>query len=246
MTGELRGGVDAGMAIDGEPLGMREQRFGPDAITQPPAGHRIGLAPAVEQDDAVAQAWIGEQAHMPGAVIENLAIDLVAQDRHLRMALEPGRQLVELALRHHPAGRVGRAVEDHQPRPRRDLGQHLLGAEGEALVFVQIDRHRGSAREADDAFVNREAGIGIEDLGASLAEHHDGEEHGHLAARHHQHVAGRDLDAVAAAEIGGHRLAQGQNPVGRGIAVMAVGERLPARPRRCAAGFENRAGRCRD
>ena len=37
---------------------------------------------------------------------------------------------------------------------------------------------------------------------------------------------GRDLDAVAAVQIGRHRLAQRQDAVGRRVAVMAVGQRL--------------------
>src|SRR5690242_14973892 len=48
--GVLCGGVDAGMTVDREPLGVPKQRLGPYRITQPPAGHRVGLAPAVEQD----------------------------------------------------------------------------------------------------------------------------------------------------------------------------------------------------
>src|SRR5207248_10653129 len=50
-SGPLRRGIDAGMTVDREPLGMREERFRPDAVTHAPAGHRIRLAPAVEQDD---------------------------------------------------------------------------------------------------------------------------------------------------------------------------------------------------
>ena len=50
---------------------------------------------------------------MFGAVIKDLAIDLVAHHRDLRMALEPGDQPVELGPRHHAAGRIGRAVDDH-------------------------------------------------------------------------------------------------------------------------------------
>ena len=49
---------------------------------------------------------------MLSAVIEDFAIDLVAQDRDLRMALEPGDEPVEFGARHDAAGRIGRAVDD--------------------------------------------------------------------------------------------------------------------------------------
>ena len=69
---------------------------------------------------------------MLGAVIKDLAVDLVAHHRDLRVALEPGDEPVEFGARHDAAGRVGRAVDDDQPGARRDLVQHLVGAEREA------------------------------------------------------------------------------------------------------------------
>ncbi len=163
---------------------------------------------------------------MLGAVVENLAVDLVAHHRHLRVPLEPGDEPIEFGARHDAAGRVGRAVDDQEAGPRRDLGQHLLGAEREPGALVERHRHRRRAREADHALVDREARIGIEDLGARLAEHHDRKKHRHLAAGHDQDPVGRHLDLVAPPQIGGDGGAQGRNAVGRGIAVMAVGERL--------------------
>ena len=58
------------------------------------------------------------------------------------------------------------------------------------------------------------------------AEHQDREEHGGLAARHDDDRVGVDLDAVAAGEILRHRLAQGQDALGRRVAVVAVAQRL--------------------
>src|SRR6516164_500064 len=92
--GKLGRSVDAGVAVDRQPLRSTEQRLRPDPIAQPPAGHRIGLAPPVEQDHAVADRRVAEQARMLGAVIEDLAVDLVAEDGDLRVALEPGDEPV--------------------------------------------------------------------------------------------------------------------------------------------------------
>src|SRR5207247_10383721 len=52
--GKLGGGVDAGMAVDRESLGRAEQCPGPYPVAQAPSGHRISLAPPVEQYHAVA------------------------------------------------------------------------------------------------------------------------------------------------------------------------------------------------
>src|SRR6516162_7676380 len=227
-AGELGGRVDAGMAVDREPLGRAEQRLWPDPIAEPPAGHRIGLAPPVEQNHPVADRGVAEQADMLGAIIEDLAVDLVAEHGDLGMALEPGDQPVELAARHDSTGRVGRAVDDQEPRPRGDFVEYFLGAERKAGAFVQRDRHRGGAGETDYALVDREARVRIEDLDPRLAEHQDGKEHRDLAARNDEHEVGGDLDTVAAEEVGRHRGAQRRDAVGWGVAVMAVGERLAA------------------
>src|SRR5689334_19728599 len=67
--GILRRRVDAGVAVDRKPLGIGEQRLRPHAVAHAPPGHRIGLAPAVEQDQPLAQGWVLQQADMLGAVI---------------------------------------------------------------------------------------------------------------------------------------------------------------------------------
>ena len=155
-------------------------------------------------------------------------------------ALQPGGERIDLGLRSHAAGRVGRAVQDHQPGPVGDPVQHLAGAEGEVPLFGQFDRHRRGAGKADDRFVDREAGVGVENLGAGLAEHHQGEEHGRLAARHDQHGRRIDLDPAMAQDVRRHGLAQPGHAGRRGIAVMAVGERPRRRLDDMVRGFEIR------
>src|SRR5262249_57779080 len=88
--GELCRSVYAGVAVDREPLGRAEQRLWPYPIAQPPAGHRIGLAPPVQQDHAVADRGVAEQAGMLSAVIEDLAVNLVAEHGDLRVTFESG------------------------------------------------------------------------------------------------------------------------------------------------------------
>ena len=165
---------------------------------------------------------------MLGAVVEDLAVDLVAHHRDLGVVFEPGDETVEFDPRHDAAGRVGRAVDDDQPGARRYLVQDLGGAEREAGAFVERDRYRRRAGKTDHALVDREAGVRIKDFGPGLAEHQDREKHRDLAAGDDKHPVGRDFDPVAAVEIGGDRLAQLRDTVGRRVAVMAVGQRLAA------------------
>jgi len=160
------------------------------------------------------------------AVEQQPGIDFVAQDRDMGELRQTGGERVDLGLRRHAAGRVGRAVQDDEAGPLRDAVEHLAGAEGEVARLGQLDRHRRRARETDDRFVDRKAGIGVEDLGARLAEHHQGEKHGRFAARHDEHGRGIDLDAAVAQDVRGHGLAQAGYAGGRRIAVMAVGKRL--------------------
>ena len=80
---------------------------------------------------------------MLGAVIENFAVDFVAHHRDVRMAFEPGDEAVEFGARHDAARRVGRAVDDQEAGPRRDLFQHLLGAERKPGALVERHRDRG-------------------------------------------------------------------------------------------------------
>ena len=142
------------------------------------------------------------------------------------MPLEAGDQGVQLLPGHHAAGRVGRAVDDDQPGAIRDLGEHLLGREREAALLVERDRHRLGAAELDHRAIDRKARVRIHDLGARLAEHGDREVHRDLAAGHDHDPVGVDLDAAILRDVLGDRLAQRQDAVRRGVAVMAVGQRL--------------------
>ncbi len=151
---------------------------------------------------------------------------------------EAGDQLVDLRLDADAAGRVGGRVDDDQPRLRRDAREHVLRLEAEAVLFEQRQRHRRGAGELDGGLVDREAGVRIDDLGAGLAEHRDREIHRHLAAGHDQHVGRIDVDAVAAVQVGGHRLAHLGDAVGRGVAVVAVLQRLDRRLDDMARGLE--------
>ena len=112
---------------------------------------------------------------------------------------------------------------------RRDLRQHLVGGEGEPLSSFSAIGTGLAPGVLDHRAIDRKAGVRIHDLGAGLAEHQDREEHGGLAARQDDDRVGVDLDAVAALQVLGHRLAQRQDALRRRVAVMAVAQRLDGR-----------------
>src|SRR6201998_1257636 len=191
------------MAVDREPFGVAKQRFWPYAIPEPPSGHCIGLAPSVQQDQAVTDRRIPQKARMRGAVIKDFAIDFVAENCNLRVSFEGGDEPVEFVARHDAAGWVSGTVDNDQPRARSDLVQHFVGAEREVCGLRQRDRDRGGARKPNYTFIDREAWVRIEDLSARFAKYHDREEHGDLAAGNDQDTIRRHLDCMSTQEVGG-------------------------------------------
>ena len=227
--GVLRRRVDARPGVDGELADVVVETLRPHRIAHAPPGHGVGLRPAVEQDQPVADLGIGEQRDVREPVVGHLPVDLVGEDRDVGKARQPFDQRVDLRLGGDAAGRVGRRIEDDQPRLGRDQVQRFLGREGEAVLFADRDRHGPRAGELDHRAIDRKSGIGIEDVGAGLAEHQDRREHGDLAARHDHHEVGRHLDAEAPVDVGGDRLAQFLDAGRRRVAVVAVAQRLHRR-----------------
>ena len=228
----LRGDTGAGMVDRDELLHIFDQVLRPDAETQPPAGHREGLGPAVEDDGAVAQFREAEEAHEVDAVIDLVAVDLVRQDRDIGMLRQPMRQLGDLLARDDAARRVGGRVDDDEARGRRDQREHFLGIEAEVLLLADGVGHGLGAAGARRIAIGREARIGIEDFGTRPAEHLAGEIEGHLAARHDHHLIARDRHVEAVAHILRHRIAQHRQALRAGVAMRAVAHRL-------LGGFQN-------
>src|SRR3546814_14416822 len=81
------------------PRSTRTDTFFPYTTLFRSAGHGVGLAPAVQHDDAVADLRVLQQADVLAPVLEHLAVDLVRQDGHLRLGRQPLDQAVALGAR---------------------------------------------------------------------------------------------------------------------------------------------------
>ena len=223
------------MTIDSQPFGVFEEFRRIDPIGQPPSGHSVGLAPAVEEDNAVADILKFQKAHMFVTVIKHAAVNLVAQHRHPRMFGQSRRQPFHFFARRHAAGGIGGAVEDDKPGARRNQGEHFLGVEGKAVFLAVMQGYRGGSGKSDDRFIGQESGVGINDLGPGFAEYKRGIEQDRLAAGRDQNRGGVNFRAPVFGDVGGHCHPQFGDSARRGIAVTAVFQRL-------AGGFHDMVG----
>src|SRR3546814_12528093 len=119
------------------PRSTRTDTFFPYTTLFRSAGHGVGLAPAVQHDDAVADLRVLQQADVLAPVIEHLAVDLVRQDGHLRVGRQPLDQAVDLGARRHAAVRIGRAVEDAEAGAWRGPAQDHLGGVTDGAGFPE-------------------------------------------------------------------------------------------------------------
>jgi hypothetical protein len=140
-------------------------------------------------------------------VVEDARVDLVREDgyvvlgRHLRDRAQP-------ALRDDASGRIVRIVQDDEARLGTHAVAELTHVEGERLLLQQPHRHRDAADVPDHRLVDREAGIGIEDLVAFVHEGEDHEEHDRLGAGRDHHHLGRRAHAAPPRRVLCDRLPQ--------------------------------------
>ena len=147
----------------------------------------------------------------------------------------------EVAPGEHAAGRVGRRVDDEEPRPGRDQRGQLVDVEPEVVGHPDRDRDRRRADEAGQRLVDRVAGIRDEDLVAGVDQAEDRVQHHALATDRDEDLERLDREALARGGIGGDRLAQGRDPGERRVVRRAGVERrlrgLPDVGRRVEVGL---------
>jgi hypothetical protein len=181
----------------------------PDQPAHPPAGHRVGLGHAVDDDATVRDArhQLRHRGELRAAVDEVL-VDLVGDDPDA-VLLGPAPDRLDLLRRVDGAGRVGRRDEDEQlgPRVRADSSCSDRRAVAGVLAGPDLDRH--PAGQPDRLGVGRPVGRRQDRLVAGVEQRGEGVVEGLLAAVGHDDLAGLDQVPGVAHGLGRDRLAQG-------------------------------------
>ena len=113
------------------------------------------------------------------------------------------RDLAHVILRQDRAGRVVRRVEDDHPGAIGHQGGHLGDVHPEVVGLAQGGGHRHPAHVSGHALVDREAGVGVDDLVALVDEGEHGVEHDRLGAGRDDHLLRGGLDPLPAHDVGG-------------------------------------------
>src|SRR5271166_3695947 len=207
--------LDAGYLSEGGRTGggvSREARelcrkVGPhDAITQAPAGHRIGLREATQNDGSILEA-INRRDAIWLSFEEQAAVDFVAQDHDVAVA-NGGGNVFHIALGDDASGRILRRVQDDELGAIGDETGQLVHVEAEIALLAQWNGNSFRAQEVDHRLVNREAGIGIDDLVSLFHQREHGEEDNRFAAGNDHDFIGADLDATRTGDLCRDGLAQ--------------------------------------
>ena len=156
--------------------------------------------------------------------VDDAAVDLVRQHDHV-VAQHQLPDPLDIGAGEDPAGRVGRRVEDEQPRPWRDQLLELVEVDPEVVLLADRQADRRAAAEARHRLVDREARVREDDLDARLDQRFDRVEHDRLGARRDDHAVRRGGEALAGGGIRGDRLAQRGQPERRPVVGPAVVER---------------------
>ena len=165
------------------------------------------------------------------AVEQQPAVDLVGQDHHVAVA-DGSRDLLDVAALENSARGILRRIQNDELRAVVDERRQFVYVEREVALLAQLDRHGAPADVMNHRFVNREAGIGIDDFVAFIDEREDREEDDRLAAGNDHDFVRRDFHTAGAADIFGHSLAQ-FGLAGGGAVV------CPTAAHRVGAGFDH-------
>src|SRR6266511_2034814 len=203
------------------------ERAGEHAEAEPPAGHRVHLAEAVEQDRSLIHRVLGEQRAVL-ALVERLAVDLVAEDPEIPLARD-ARDLADRRAREDRARRVVRAVHDDRLRPRRDERAQLVEVWVESVPFAERKGHTARPGELDHRGVDGEARIGIDGLVALLEQREERVEHDRLRTGRDDDLPRIDAQSAVLAEPPRDGLAQLDHPRGGRVVRLAALERGDAR-----------------
>ena len=156
---------------------------------------------------------------------EHLRVDLVGEHPCVGLGDQRGGAR-DVLRRQRSTRRVLGRVEDDELRPRPEPLCEILGREREVALLEKRQRNRGRPHPADRRLVDREAGIGIDDLVSRVAGGEDAEEEERLRTGSDENVLRADVDSAGLREVLRGRLAQLRDPRGRAVVRLAGAQRL--------------------
>ena len=179
---DVRSGVRLEVGRGGDDVG------GPDHPAHAPAGHRIGLRDAVDDNAALGQlGHPGDDGRELDVAVHEQLVDLVGDDPEVVVGC-PAPDGVDLLAPVDGAGRVLRRREEQDLRARRARRFQLLDGGAEAGGLVGLDGHREAAGEADGLGIRHPVRRREQHLVAGIEEGGEGVVERLLGAVGHQHL----------------------------------------------------------
>ena len=102
------------------------------------------------------------------AVENQPAVDFVGKHHDVAIANRLG-DARDVLLAEHAAGGIVRRIQNDQPGAIGDQRRQFVDIQAEILLLVQADGHRLGPDVVDHRLVNREAGVGIDDLISNIS-----------------------------------------------------------------------------
>ncbi len=162
-----------------------------------PAGHAEIFRERVDDDGVVGElrGGLGRER------IVEAVIDLVGDEPDPR-AFRGVDEIAQRRIRHHGAGRVGGARDQHALERRRAMrGEQHLGRDRPARRLRRLDRHRLAAERAEDVTIGRIARQRDRDPVAGLEQRQEGEHESGRRSGGDGDARRIDLDAVSFAVV---------------------------------------------
>ena len=210
-------------------------------ITDPPAGHGIGLGDAIEDQGTGGQVRahiedVDEGLRVPADVL----VHIVGSNQGTREVTQDGAQGLQLVRAIGHAGRIGRAVDHHQLGLVVQRGLELGRADLEVLIGPGMDQYRRTAGQQDDIRVGNPVGRRDHHLVTRIDDRQGQIEEALLAAAGHQDLVRGVVEPVLAFELGDHGRLEAGGAVHRGIFGETLVDRLDGRGLDVVRGIEVR------
>ena len=222
----LRHGVGAGghLALQAAHDLRNGRRRG--RVADAPAGHRVGLGHAVDDDCLVVDRLAeGRDGRVLLAVIDELLVNLIGNH------IEPARHgqlgdLAKLIAAEDRARRVARRVDQQHLRALGHKGCQIARLGDIVVLALRLHKHRHAARQADHLRIGNPARRGDDHLVAGVEQRAQRRIDGELRAVGNDNLGRRIGQRIVAQQLVADRLPQRQRARRRGVLGQAHIQRL--------------------